>query len=186
MDEMHIKLSEELSRLRTLLSAYKIDPNAGLPLEFYHFISEWIPLVNIDLFILDQNKGVLLSWRDDPCCGEGWHVPGGCVRLREKLCDRIQRTAMEEIGTEVLYKEKPIAIGEIIAPEHRAELRYQNTRAHNIALLYRCALPEGFHISNEGRDSTTPGYLQWFDVLPDDFLALQEYYRPIMNTFLKG
>ena len=36
----------------------------------------------------------MFLWRDDEQCGAGWHLPGGCVRLKETLEQRLHVCAM--------------------------------------------------------------------------------------------
>jgi len=179
------ELGKAISLLRQKIEGFAVNPAKGLPEELFLLVSELVPLVNVDLMVIDKQKGVLLSWRDDPFSGTGWHIPGGCVRLREALEQRIQRTAITELGYEVIFEPKPIAVEELIASQHRENIVNQNTRAHNIALLYECRFSDGVTISNEGRDSTTPGYLQWYKTVPTDLLPLQKCYQPIINTYLE-
>jgi len=153
----------------------------GLPEDVFLLVSALVPLVNVDLLIEDKQKGVLLAWRDDPYCGRGWHFPGGCLRIRETLAERLQKTALVEVGTEVIYDPKPAAVTEFIAPEQRDGIEHQNIRAHNVGIAYRCTLPEGFEIDNHGRFATTTGYLKWFRELPDDLLKIQDCYRAILK-----
>lgn len=40
------------------------------------------PIVNVDLLVIKEGK-ILLAWRDDEQCGKGWHLSGGCLRLKE-------------------------------------------------------------------------------------------------------
>ena len=81
-----------------------IKPTDGLPEELFFLVSSLVPIVNIDLFVTNNNREVLLSWRSDLHHGKGWHIPGGCVRLKETLLDRVEKTALSELGTIVHYK----------------------------------------------------------------------------------
>ena len=56
----------------------------------------------------------MFSWRDDEQCGAGWHLPGGCVRLKETLEQRLHVCAKSELGTDVLCDMKPVLITENI------------------------------------------------------------------------
>ena len=59
----------------------------------------------------------MFSWRDDEQCGAGWHLPGGCVRLKETLEQRLHVCAKSELGTDVLCDMKPVLITENIEPK---------------------------------------------------------------------
>src|SRR5215470_6868925 len=79
-------------------------PERGLPNEFFRFLSRLMPLVNVDLLIVDERLGTLLTWRDDENYGPGWHVPGGIIRYRETAEARICQTAQDELGTGVEFE----------------------------------------------------------------------------------
>ena len=92
----------------------KIDGREGLEEEIFIAVSTIIPIVNVDLLILDSQNHILLSWRDDVYFGKGWHLPGGCIRYKETMAQRIQKTAMNEIGTRVIAASEPIAVKDVI------------------------------------------------------------------------
>ena len=46
------------------------------------------PVVNLDLLIT-SGRQILLSWRNDRYCGQGWHIPDGCVRFKDRPEERI-------------------------------------------------------------------------------------------------
>lgn len=74
----------------------------------------------------------MFSWRDDEQCGAGWHLPGGCVRLKETLEQRLHVCAKSELGTDVLCDMKPVLIMENIEPKR------DRGRTHFISFLYQC------------------------------------------------
>jgi len=145
------------------------NPSLGLPEEVFLFISRITPMVNVDLLIKDENGQTLLAWRDNQYSGEGWHVPGGIVRFKEKLEKRVLKVAETEIGTKIEFEPNPIAINEII-------LR-QKTRGHFISFLYKCFLSNKFIPKNGGLSNKDPGYLMWHDSCPVNLIKVQEIYR---------
>ena len=98
-------------------------------------VSSMTPIVNVDLFITDEKGRLLLSWRDDRYCGQGWHIPGGCLRFKEKLEDRIKQTAIKELGTEVTYDNIPMAVLENIANDYKTVVENNNVRSHFLSVL---------------------------------------------------
>ena len=150
------------------------DPSQGLPDEVFFYISRMTPLVNVDLLIKDENGRTLLSWRNDQHCGKGWHVPGGIIRLKEKLEERILKVAETEIGTTVKFDVVPIAVNEIIDKELKL-------RSHFISILYNCFLSSKFIPKNIGLSDKDAGYLMWHDSCPDDILKYHEIYRKYIN-----
>lgn len=132
-------------------------------------------MINVDLLVGDPHRGVLLAWRDDPYCGRGWHIPGGIIRFKESIADRIQQVALHEIGAAVAARPGPIAVHEIIEEAQR-------DRAHFISLLYRCDIEMDFHIENRGRRRDEPGFLAWHTRCPNDLLPWHDIYRPQINA----
>jgi len=79
------------------------DPSAGLPEELFLLFSRMTPLVNVDLLIKNEQGKTLLTWRDDGYWKPGWHVPGGIIRYKETLADRVRAVAKNELGAEVEF-----------------------------------------------------------------------------------
>ncbi len=152
------------------------DPTKGLPEEVFELVTTLTPMVNVDLLIRDDDGRILMAWRDDECTGKGWHIPGGIIRYKEKAEDRIQQTALKELGTEVLILKGPIEINEIIVP--------QEVRGHFISLLYVCKLPDGFVIPPEALgDETEPtaGVLKWHNKKPELVRGQDDIYKHIFT-----
>ena len=162
------------------LERQKIDPTEGLPCEVFEWISSMVPIANVDLLILNDKKEILLSWRDDEYYGKGWHIPGGCIRFKETIEERIQRTAETEIGTRVITDYVPIATREVIMGKGQA---VPIKRAHHIAILYECRLPDDFQISNEGKDEQEAGYLKWFSEIPENILHVHKVYFDVLAKY---
>lgn len=161
------------------LERQKINPTEGLPQEVFEWISSMVPIANVDLLILNKKNEILLSWRDDEYYGKGWHIPGGCIRFKETIEERVQRTAETEIGTQVITNYVPIATKEVIVGKGQ-DLPIK--RAHHIAMLFECYLPDDFEVTNDNRDEQTPGYLKWFDKIPNNILQVHEVY---FDVFVK-
>lgn len=145
------------------------NPKDGLPEKIFLFASRIIPLVNVDLLIKDDIGRTLLSWRDDEYSGKGWHIPGGVIRFKETLEERIHKVAELEIGTQVKFDPIPIAISQIILKK--------DTRGHAISFLYKCSLTSRDIPKNEGLKETNVGYLKWHNSCPDNLIKVHEVYR---------
>lgn len=161
---------EEIHVLIDALQQFIIDPEEGLPEDIFLFLTSIIPMINVDLLIRDEKGRVLLSWRDDDIHGKGWHVPGGIFRLHETFEERIQKTALGEIGCNIIHSEKPIDIVEIINKSRKL-------RSHFITMVYDCRLPNGFMISNKGRNEEQMGFLKWHDCFPQDMVMEHIFYK---------
>jgi colanic acid biosynthesis protein WcaH len=145
------------------------NPTSELPQEVFFFVSRVTPMVNVDLLIKDENGRTLLSWRDDQFAGTGWHLPGGIVRFKEKLEERVHKVAEKEIGEMVKFDPVPIAINQIIC-EH-------DTRGHFISVLYKCFLSSKYIPENIGLAPKDIGYLMWHDSCPENMVKVHEMYR---------
>jgi len=148
-----------------------VDPTVGLPEEIFLFASRITPLVNVDLLVRDGQGRTLLAWRSDTFSGHGWHIPGGIVRFKETVEDRIQKVAQRELGTAVDFHPQPIAINQLMHPS-------RHTRGHFLSLLFHCSLPPDFVLANHTCKPEEPGYLQWHDCCPANLIHVHEVYRP--------
>lgn len=162
-----------------LLKKAKLTPREGLPQELFLWLSALTPIPNVDLWIQNEAGEVLLSWRDDPYYGKGWHIPGGCIRFGETMAERIEKTALSELGCKVEFDPQPMAVRDIIRPPVEG-LQNPDMRGHHVAMLYRCTLPRDYPVTNDTRQEGKNGYLRWFSAIPPDFLSIHEPYRDVI------
>lgn len=180
---MYENVNRAIKELKKAMTLDGVDSTKGLPEDLFIFSTTLVPIVNIDLFITNNRHQLLFSWRDDIYHGKGWHIPGGCVRLREKLEDRIIKTAEKEIGVPIVYDSDPVAVREIIETDYRPKLTNQLERCHNISFLYRCSIVDGYSVP-EQLDGVE---LKWFDALPDEFLKIHmNLYGDIIERYFNG
>lgn len=149
------------------------DPRRGLPQECFLFVSRLTPLVNVDLLIRDALGQVLLTWRDDPIFGRGWHVPGGCIRLGERFSDRIVAVASGELGAGVAFEPVPLGVFETIDDG-------RPSRTHHVSLLFGCTLiGEPDPSLQYNAESPRAGAWAWHAACPDSLL--QPPYRDLIR-----
>ena len=172
-----MKLEQAIHCFKEAMIQENVSPEKGLGTEGFRFASTLNPVVNVDLLVVNEKKEILLSWRDDPYCGTGWHIPGGCIRLMETMQDRIQKTALSELGTNVSCSPEPVKVFEIFSREYREGIEDQRERAHFITLAYLCKPPKEYSIPAEKTISGKVGTLKWFSALPENLLQVQECYR---------
>ncbi len=167
-----------------MMQQERIDPEKGLGTDLFLMVSSMTPIVNIDMLVSDKEGRILLSWRDDKHCGRGWHIPGGCVRFKETLDKRIHLTAVNELGSDVRYDSRPLLVRENIAEDELTVIHNHNERAHFISLLYDCTLTDPGSLKNcDGLEIA--GHLKWFDRLPEEFIEIQYYYRPLLTEWFE-
>lgn len=171
-----MSLQRAIENLKVEMQKAGIDARVGLGNDMFLFSSTLAPVVNVDLLITNGSQ-ILLSWRNDLHCGSGWHIPGGCIRFKETLEERIQKTALSEIGTTVIHDNEPVKVFEIFSDHYRKGIQDQNERAHFITLAYCCQIPEHWSIENQKVNPGDEGHLKWFDSLPDELLSVQDCYK---------
>ena len=174
-------ITELITQLREHMSRLGISARTGLGTDLFHFVSSLTPIVNVDLVVFNSKGQILLAMRDDPHCGKGWHIPGGCVRFKETIDSRIKKVAQSELNlTDFTYDKDPMKVFEIMWDKDQRNLDNDDERAHFITLAYKCYAPDSYVIVNQGKSETEVGYLRWFDKLPDDLLKIQNSYRDIL------
>jgi len=164
----------EIKKVIDLLESLIKNPSDGLPEDVFLFISRMTPLVNVDLLIKNEKKQTFLTWRDDGYHGPGWHIPGGIIRYKEKVADRINAVAKKELGAQVDFKKEPLAINEVICK--------RTTRGHFISLLYECKLISLLDESLKfGKGTPKSGQWAWHSKCPDNIISIHEMYRKFIN-----
>ena len=149
------------------------DSKQGLPEEVFRFVSRLTPMVNVDLLIKDETGRTLLSWRADEFAGAGWHLPGGIIRFKEKIVERVAKVAETEIGAAVQFNPVPLTLNEVIC-DH-------DIRGHFISLLYQCSLSGNFIPANHRLTENDQGYLRWHHVCPKNLVTVHKMYERFIN-----
>lgn len=148
---------------------------AGLSNELFYFVSRLTPLVNVDLFVQNEAREVLLTWRKDRFY-DGWHVPGGIIRFKEFAADRIRAVARAELGVEVEADDKPLLI-------HEKHAKDRDVRGHFIALLYRTRLRSQPDPALRCTDLEAPqhGQWAWHRSYPERMIPQHAVYRHLFE-----
>jgi colanic acid biosynthesis protein WcaH len=169
---MHTELSSLLDQARAAIP----DPRAGLPQEAFYFVSSLTPMINVDLLVRDPAGRTLLTWRSDRFYGPGWHIPGGIIRFKENIADRIQKVAESELGCRVRFADEPIKVQEIMNQE-------RDVRGHFISMLFLCRL-DGEPESSRKVISDMPlnGQWAWHDSAPSNLIRQHESFRRFINA----
>jgi len=161
----------EMNKVIDCLESSIINPQKGLPEDIFLFVSRLTPMINVDLLIKNEQKHTLLIWRDDGYWTPGWHIPGGIIRYKEKISDRINAVAECELGAAIECKEHLLSVSEII------DLAQKN-RGHFISLLYECTL------INQPNDKLRfkggmpkSGEWMWHDKCPNNLISVHGIYR---------
>lgn len=157
--------AEDTQFLRSL-KARLVEPDSGLPTPVFEFALAIVPMINVDLVVID-NASVLWAWREDRF-GRGWHIPGGIIRLNEPIAKRIMATARKEVGGEVDAEEAP-----------RAIIQFFGARGTFISLAFRCRIRST--AVTIGVDTVPrPGDLRWINGIPATLYPAHLCYRQIL------
>jgi colanic acid biosynthesis protein WcaH len=151
------------------------NPSLGLPKDIFLFVSKITPMINVDLFIRNDQAHTLLTWREDGIGPPGWHIPGGIVRFKERMADRIAAVAGMELGTTVTFIREPLAIREVIQSSRKL-------RGHFISLLFDCHLlapPDEALKYNTG--CPHPESWAWHAHCPENLIPDHEMYRGFID-----
>ena len=159
-----IKISKSIN----LLEKYVQKPTKGLPEDIFYFVGRLTPYINVDLIIRCPINGVLLTWRNDKFSGKGWHIPGGIIRFKEKIKERIKKVGINELGIKINNFEGPVEINEIIVN--------QKERSHFISLLFECFIQkkEKKKLNEIIKKNKN---MKFFKKKPKKFLKIQEIYK---------
>ena len=153
------------------LERYILDPTKGLPETIFTFISRMTPLLNVDLLIKNQENATLLTWRNDGLIAPGWHIPGGIVRFKETMLERVLQVAKKELGVTVSCEKKAIEVNEIIHPS-------RDFRGHFISFLYECRLNSELSRQTMYQcGQPHSGQWAWHKQCPEKLLGVHEIYR---------
>lgn len=162
-----MKTSKTISSLEYLVRK----PSKGLPEDVFLFVSKITPIINVDLLIKNKAGHTLLTWRNDGFYPAGWHIPGGIIRYKETIEDRVNAVATGELGANVKFKKNPLAINQVMHPTRR-------TRGHFISLLYECALTSSLDRNLKYKKGIPkPGEWAWHDQCPADLISVHGMYR---------
>ena len=150
------------------------DATRGLPEPVFRLVGRLTPIVNVDLLIKNERGETLLTWRHDDLY-LGWHVPGGVVRFKERMAERIAEVARAELGATVSMHAEPAAIHEIITHQRDA-------RGHFVSFLFECALTSALDpLRRHGGGAPKHGEWAWHAAYPADMIDSHAVYRRFID-----
>lgn len=165
-----MRLDEHIHAIESAIA----DPRQGLPDEVFRLVTRLTPMANVDLLIRNDRRETLLTWRDDELY-RGWHVPGGIIRFKERMADRVAEVARLELGASVKIQGAPVAVNEVIHLERHA-------RGHFIAFLFECDLTsEPDETLRHTAGQPRHGQWAWHCGCPADLIQSHEMYRRFLD-----
>ena len=147
-----------------------------LPQHLFNYVSSITPLVSVELVITTPSKHVLLSWRDDGLYGPGWHLPGGVLRHKESLIDRIRTVASKECSVESFISCNFVQVNQIMNPN-------RDLRGHFIAFVYHLCIDHDPTLDNS---ILTNGSLSLFSSAPSNLIKQHLQFKSLINSCISG
>lgn len=140
-------ITEEDVRTFQRIAAKIKDPGQGLPQGVFDALCKLVPFPACELVVVNADKEVLLTWRDDGYW-RGWHFPGGLMRMNEDFISRLNKTAQREFGCKV------------ISAKYLFPFNYPRTaRGHDVSFIFLCKI----------KGKPTDG--KFFKKMPKDLIA---------------
>jgi ADP-ribose pyrophosphatase YjhB (NUDIX family) len=150
------------------------DATRGLPEPVFGLIGRLTAVVNVDLLIRNDRRETLLTWRHDDLY-LGWHIPGGVVRFKERMAERVAAVARMELGATVSAKPEPAAMHEIIT-------HARDARGHFVSFLFECELTSALDEALRYRGGPPQnGQWAWHAACPADMIDSHAVYRRFID-----
>ncbi len=147
-----------------------------LPQHLFNYVSSITPLISVELIIKCPSNLVLLSWRDDGLYGPGWHLPGGVVRHKESLIDRIHAVASTECCIESFEPCTFLQVNQIMNPN-------RDLRGHFLAFAFGLSID---FVPSVDQRNPQNGSLGLFPTAPSNLIPQHRRYANLINTFISG
>jgi len=147
-----------------------VDAKKGIGEDLFLSISQLTPMVNVDILIKNKNDETLLTWRSDQYYGPGWHVPGGILRFKETLVERVKKVARSELSLKLDHIDGPIG-------HHEMFNNTRDIRGHFISFIYQAKINKDPPINLKSGDIPKDGEWKWFKNCPDNFIHNQNALR---------
>jgi ADP-ribose pyrophosphatase YjhB (NUDIX family) len=98
------------------------------------------------------------------------------VRFQETLAERVRKTALQELGCEVVLTATTPEIVEFIRPDGPRE------RSHFVTFLYHCKLPAGLETPPRNPPCGEAGHLAFHDAFPETMIPVHRVYRRFFRS----
>jgi ADP-ribose pyrophosphatase YjhB (NUDIX family) len=148
-----------------------IDAKNGLGEDLFLAVSQLVPSLNVELLIKsDDRKSTLLTWRSDQYYGPGWHVPGGVVRFKERLLDRVHNVAKRELNRELATVSGPVGFHEMFN-------KNRDVRGHFVSFVFEVTLKDAPDEAKRAVGTLEDGMWRWFDHCPKNLIPNQKQLR---------
>jgi len=170
---------KEIREAAALIDQLVPDAQSGLPDDIFYLVSRLTPLINVDLLIVNAANEKLLTWREDRFYGPGWHIPGGIIRFKESIEQRIIKVAQHELNTTVNFDPTPVVITEIMN-------NHRDIRGHFISMCFKCQLTQSLLETERAYSivEAKAGQWHWFNTMPDNIIEPHQRFKALFNSMV--
>ena len=173
MSDLH---RESMNKAIDAIDSLWPDARQGLPEPLFLLVSRMTPLVNVDLLIVNESGEKLLTWRHDQFYGPGWHIPGGIVRFKETMAERLAKVARREIGCGVEVVGECLRVSEI-------QCVGRDVRGHFVSHLFKCRLIGQANPALEAGDvNPRHGQWAWFKEAPPELIPQHKRFADLLDS----
>ncbi len=149
--------------------------------EIYKICLESVPIVTVDVLILNQSfKKILLFKRNNKPLKDMFYTLGGRILKTESIVDTAVRKLKEEAEIAVLRKD--LFWGGVTEEYYKGSI-YKDVDTHNVNIFYGYIAPNNLKVQIESQHFK----YQWFDITSDDFHPHVRYKIDIIlnsNSFI--
>jgi len=161
----------EVTRRDVIRLLGEIEAKDGLGTDLYEAISRLTPSISVEAIVKSSDLSkTLLIWRDDKMYGPGWHLPGGVLRFKETLKDRLLKTLDGELGIVKADIKGPVGFHEIFN-------KHRDVRGHFISFVFEVTPQEVPNTKFQSGDKPFDGYWRWFETCPPNLIPNQAEFR---------
>ena len=146
-----------------------------IPKEEYVKIIKQTQIISTDLIIFNKLGQVLLGYRNNEPAKNTWFVPGGKVRINERIHDAVRRVTKQELGVE-LHASKDLGVY-----HHPYTNNFANDDhgTHYVVFAVTIDLEHDIDLTTDDQHSQ----LEWWDIEklvshPDVHTFTKNYFHP--------
>lgn len=155
--------------------------SAVIPQDQFQRMVELMPLVSIDLVIINHKKEVLLGLRNNRPAKGYWFVPGGRILKDELITVALNRIAFKELNIDTFeingFLPRFLGVYEHLYSD--AFVGDVGISTHYVVLGFELLAPERFELTQHDEQHTA---LEWWPM--DMLLASDEVHQNTKNYFL--
>jgi colanic acid biosynthesis protein WcaH len=157
------------------MSKVPIEVPGFIPKDEYIDIIKKTQIISNDLLIFNTSGQVLLGLRNNEPAKNTWFVPGGKVRINEKIHDAVRRITKQELGQELS------ATSDLGVYHHTYSNNFANDHhgTHYIVFAVNIVLDKDIELKTDDQHSK----LEWWDIEklvahPDVHSFTKNYFHP--------